>query len=155
MSLHASYLVYNKSQDITKAQLYEIIWVWNGQRLENKICVWADSPDPVNELAKQKWNEIAGIETSTNLDGSQTKPGEKYEGFACFGVEQGSLLVFVDEVNNASKLGSIMIKNILKTRNITNVAKGKRGKSAQKAAAAVLNEVLLKNEELRNQDIMD
>ena len=135
--------VFNKSKNIEEAKLYGIQWIWNGGRkMETKICVWADKPEPVNEIAIKKWTELSGLDTEDNVDGKNTKPGECYEGFACIEDGQGSLMISVSEIKNPSMLSTTMLKKVLESRNLKNVAKGLKGGEAKQHLEKTLDKLL-------------
>jgi hypothetical protein len=89
------------STDSSKKSLYVITYD-DQQRNFNAAAqyygiFWSEGPDPVNQRAIALWPEFDGyqcqlgdqfknhLDSEHNIDGAMTKPGECYDGFACFG----------------------------------------------------------------------
>eukprot|EP01051_Picozoa_sp_SAG22_P012654 SAG22_NODE_1335_length_4700_cov_2.556183_5_plen_86_part_00 len=83
----------------------------NGGRKEQSLGLrvyWSATPDPVNKIAvscrsqyRPQFSSYGLEDTGTNdqqNDGSETTPGEAYDGFAIFGHGQMSVGLFVTPV---------------------------------------------------------
>ena len=89
--------------------LWELELSWNGgQKTEVDSFYWADSPDAVTKEAVALWPLLGNPEwrdNETNVDGSETKPGQPYYGFACLNAGSSSCGMFVSAVKHHKRYG--------------------------------------------------
>lgn len=88
--------------------LWEIELIWNGGRKsETEGFYWSDSPDAVNGKAMSLWNILdpAYRDNEENVDGSKTKSGQPYTGFACIQAGSASCMMTVKAVKQHQRYG--------------------------------------------------
>lgn len=108
---------------------------------------WSDDVDAVNERAIALWpmlassvpcGGLAGMGCKENVDGSRTKRGMPYQGFACLGYGQASVMIVVSQVVacTARRFGAHLVKRALASRGLSKA--GSREEQAQRLADYIL-----------------
>ena len=139
------------SKNLSTANLYTVDFTWNGGLKMEVVCaVWADSPDPANEIAIKKWKDFdaSSMDTCDNIDGKRTPKGKCYDGFACLNDGQSSLMISVGKVIHTYGFKQNWLKKILTGRgfNFKEIVKGLKGAQATRALADTLKELLPQEE---------
>ena len=131
------------SLDDEATKTWEIRAMINGGRRETNHGVYfAATPDAVNAIAVETWQEYraqflwyaedAGIGDQDNVDGSETAAGEAYEGSAIFGHGQCAVSLFVNEAMILG-YGVNLLKRILGSRGLSKVGSQQELKERLKA----------------------
>mmetsp|Transcript_56439 Transcript_56439/g.165012 ORF Transcript_56439/g.165012 Transcript_56439/m.165012 type:complete len:379 (+) Transcript_56439:81-1217(+) len=134
-------------------QLWEILLLWNGGRREEIFGLfWSNDVDAVNEQAVALWpglassmpcgDGMAGMDCEQNVDGSRTRKGEPYQGFACLGHGQASVMIIVSRVVSCSarSYGANLVKRALASRSLSKAG------SREEQARRLLDHVLYASE---------
>eukprot|EP00747_Dinoflagellata_sp_TGD_P166137 gnl/TRDRNA2_/TRDRNA2_188445_c0_seq1.p1 gnl/TRDRNA2_/TRDRNA2_188445_c0~~gnl/TRDRNA2_/TRDRNA2_188445_c0_seq1.p1 ORF type:complete len:375 (+),score=58.56 gnl/TRDRNA2_/TRDRNA2_188445_c0_seq1:51-1175(+) len=129
-------------------QLWEVRLLWNGGRREEiDGLFWADDVDAVNKRAISLWPQLASsvpcggmsaMSCQENVDGSRTRKGIPYQGFACLGMGQASVMITVSQVVSASarRYGAQLVKRALASRGLSKA--GSREEQARRLADYIL-----------------
>eukprot|EP00618_Florenciella_parvula_P018746 CAMPEP_0119499912 /NCGR_PEP_ID=MMETSP1344-20130328/22223_1 /TAXON_ID=236787 /ORGANISM="Florenciella parvula, Strain CCMP2471" /LENGTH=226 /DNA_ID=CAMNT_0007535957 /DNA_START=27 /DNA_END=707 /DNA_ORIENTATION=+ len=125
--------------------LWTVSMMYGGGRTTKiEHAVWSDTPDAANQLAIKQWARFdkQWMDNCDNVDGSATKPGEAYQGFACIECGADSLMINVDTVvyhepnmTGVYTLGTNLLKKVLKSRGIDTSTAGLKGNAAKNALA--------------------
>jgi hypothetical protein len=115
----------------TSQRLWEVKLLWNGGRSEIHGVFWSEGVDAVNQEALKLWPALAsttpcgdgmqGLGCQDNVDGSKTKPGMPYQGFATLRYGQASVMIVVESVTSSSvcRYGAQLVKQALLSRNLS------------------------------------
>lgn len=134
----------------TSRRLWEIQLMWNGgRRKETHGLFWCDDVNAVNQVAISLWPGLAAgwpccgdamssMDFQDNVDGSKTPDGAPYEGFACLGMGQASVNIFVNQVTRSCVpgFGVRLVNRVLQSRNLPKV--GSRDELSRRLADYIL-----------------
>lgn len=131
-------------------QLWEIQLMWNGgRRQETHGLFWCNDVDAVNQIAISLWPQLAAgwpccrdamgsMGCQENVDGSRTRKGAPYQGFATLGDGQAAVNIFVKQItrSHVPGLGVQLVKRALQSRNLSKV--GSRDELSRRLADYIL-----------------
>jgi hypothetical protein len=118
------------NQNVCKSFLYVIEYDDNPRDFSARPKVygayWSDHPDPVNKIAIDLWPAFGSPQfrdDEDNIDGSQTKSGQCYQGSACLGVGSRFLSLSVRRITSCGQLRrgffkSALLQKVLSSRGV-------------------------------------